>query len=342
MNELSGTHNVIPQRASDFERLVQRKEFSFPHGSTRSHCLHGRRWPIESGHRQTATHLPAYGSIMATTVFITSPVGPAKRCAPPRSNTENPSTQNRRGCCRHATQQACQCNPLEHAQHGRGSRIKSIHRDAHLETTQPKTAFDRDIQTQQRQTFFREAPRCGRPLSKPSRQSTNLMCRREKSNPSIRTHKTLNTITPRHCGPTNTRLYTPWNDNFIRGFKHDRWQSHRRLHAPAPTSRIHSVFAIDQCQDSNGFGSTSYCRQLRNSQTCSREGMAETSSQIPFAFYSNIQFVAQHGRTLVPRNHRQANPSRLVQKCSRADQRHYAISRESQPKSTRLYLERIS
>ena len=288
MNELSRTHNVIIRRTPDVERLVQREKFSFPYGSTRSHCLHGCQWTLESRHRQRATHLTAYGSTMAATVFITSPVGSTERCAPPWSNTKNPSTQNRRGCCRHITWQACQCNPLEHAQHGRGPGIKSIHRDAYLETAQSETTFDRDIQTQQRQTFFRKTPRCGRSLSKSSRQSFDLMCRREKSNPGIRTHKTFNTDAPRYCGPSDTRLHTTWDDNFIRGFKHDRWQSHRRLHAATPTSRIYSIFAIDQCQDSNGFGPASYCRQLRNSQTCSREGMAETPSQIPFAFYSNI------------------------------------------------------
>ena len=305
MNELSRTHNIIARGTPNVGRLVQREEFSFSHGSTRSHCLHGCRWTIESRHRQRAAHLTAYGSTMAATVLITSPVGSAERCASPGSNTENPATQNRRGCCRHITQQACQRNPLEHAQHGRGSRIKSVHRDAHLATTQPQAAFDRDIQTQQRQTFFREAPRCGRSLSKPSRQSFDFMCRREKSNPGIGTHKTLNTVTPRHCGPSDTRLHTTRDDNFIRGFKHDRWQSHRRLHAATPTSRIHPVFAIDQCQNPSGSGPASYCRQLRNAQTCSREVMAKTPSQIPFTFYSNIQFVAQHGRTLVPGNHRQ-------------------------------------
>ena len=163
------------------------------------------------------------------------------------------------------------------------------------------------FKTQQRQTFFRETPRCGRSLFKSSRQSSNLMCRREKSNPGTGTHQTLNAVTSRHCGPSDTRLYPPWDDNFIRDFKHDRWQSHRRLYAPPQASGIHPVPAIDQCQNSNGFGPASYCRQLRDSQTCSREGMAETPSQIPFAFYSNIQFMAQHGRTLVPRNHRQAD-----------------------------------
>ena len=341
MNELSRTHNVITGGTPDVGRLVQREEFSFSRGSTRSYCSHGRRWAIESRHCQRVAHLTAYGSTMAAAIFIPSPVGSAERCAPPGSNTENPSTQNRRGCCRHITQQACQRNPLEHPQHGRGPRVKSIHRDAHLETAQPQTPFGRDIQTQQRQTFFRETPRCGRSLFKSSRQSSNLMCRREKSNPGTGTHQTLNAVTSRHCGPSDTRLYPPWDDNFIRGFKHDRWQSHRRLYAPPQASGIHPVPAIDQCQNSNGFGPASYCRQLRDSQTCSREGMAETPSQIPFAFYSNIQFMAQHGRTLVPRNHRQADSPRIVQKCSRADQRHYAISRESQPKSTRFYLERI-
>src|SRR3989338_4521460 len=292
MNELSGTHNVNPRRTPDVGRLVQREEFSFPHGPTRPHYLHGSRRTLEPRHRQRTTHFTAYGSTMAATVFIPSPVGSAERCAPPGSNTKNSSMQDRRGCCRHVTQQACQCNPLEHAQHGRSPRIKSIHRNAHLETTQLKTAFDRDIQTKQRQTFFREATRCGRSLSQSSRQSSDLMCRREESNPSPGTHKNLNAGASRHCGPSDTRLYTPWDDNFIRGFKHDRWQSHRRLHAAAPASRIHPVLAIDQCQNPNGFGSASYCRQLWNAQTCSREGMAETPSKISFAFYSHIQFVA--------------------------------------------------
>lgn len=165
MNELSRTHSIITRRASNIGCLVQQEEFSFPPGSTRPHYLHGRRWRIESGHRQRTTHFTTYGLTVAAAILISSPLRPGERCAPPRTKAEDSSTQNRRGYHCHATQQALQCNPLEYAEYGRGSRSQSVCRYTHLKAAQLKAASCRNIQTQPRQTVQREASRCRRSLS---------------------------------------------------------------------------------------------------------------------------------------------------------------------------------
>ena len=341
MHELSRTHNPITRRAPDIGCLVHREESPFPRGSTRPYYLYGRQRRIKSRHRQKSAHFTTYCSTMAATVLISTPPRTGKRRSSPRPKAENSSTQNRCGCRCHIAQQAVQCDPLEYAKHGRGSRPQSICRDTHLAETQPKTAPCRNIQTQPRQAIQRKASRCGRSLSQPSGQGLGSLRRREESNTGSRSNSPHNAITSGYPRTSDSRLYAARHHNLIRGVKHARRQSHRRLHAATPPSRIHPVPAIDQCQNAVGFGLASHCRQLWHAQTCSRKVMAEAPSSVPFAFHSNIQFVAQHGRTLVSRDYRQTYSSRFVQERSRPHQRDYEISREPQPKSARFYLERI-
>ena len=329
MNELSRTNNFNHRGTQDIKRLDYRTKFSFSPGSTRQDYLHGCRWFFESRYCPKVASITANGSVMAPTIFILAPIRVGEGCSASRSQAKNSSTQS--GCCHHGhtTQQAFKCDSLEHQYHGRISRTQPVHRDTSLAKTQLEAASCRNIQTQPRQTFQREASRCSRPLPQSSRQGFGSLCRREESNPSSRSNAANNPITSRYSSAPDSRLHASRHDNFIRGFEHARWQSYRRLHATAQTSGIYSILTIDQCPNAKRFGIASYCRQLWNTQTCARQNMVETSPQIPFAFYSNIQFMAQYGRTLVPRNHRQAYSPRLIQKRSRINQRHYAISRKS-------------
>lgn len=54
-------------------------------------------------------------------------------------------------------------------------------------------------------------------------------------------------------------------------------------------------------------------RQLRDSQTPSRPILAETPSSFPPIFHSHPQPLAEHSGALVPRDHRQAHPSKVLQ-----------------------------
>ena len=51
----------------------------------------------------------------------------------------------------------------------------------------------------------------------------------------------LLTLTSRTGGPADTRLQTQRYDHAVRGSQYARRQSYRRLHAPSPTSGIHSL-----------------------------------------------------------------------------------------------------
>jgi hypothetical protein len=46
--------------------------------------------------------------------------------------------------------------------------------------------------------------------------------------------------------------------------------------------------------------------------TASRAILAETPSPLPLAFHSHFQLLAEHGGALVPRDYRQAHPTRLL------------------------------
>ncbi len=341
MNELSRTNNSNRRRTPDVGRMVHWAELFFSPGPTRQDRLHGCRWYSQSRHCQEVASFAANSSIMASAVFIFTPDWSRKRCSSSRTQTENSSTQNRCFGRGHITQQASKCDPLEHAEHGRSSRTQPVCGDSHLAQTQLKTTPCRNIQAQSGQTIQRKTPRRGRSLSQSTGQGARALCRREESNSSTRTNSSDNAGTSGNSRTSNSRLHSSRNNNLIRSFKHARWQSHWRLHATTSASGIYPVPAIDQCQNAGRFGTASYCRQLRDAQTCSCEVMAETPSSIPFAFYSHIQLMAQHGRTLVPGNHRQTHSARLIQKRPGINRRDHNISRESQPKSARFYLERI-
>ena len=65
--------------------------------------------------------------------------------------------------------------------------------------------------------------------------------------------------------------------------------------------------------------------QLRHAQAPQGESVAEAASAVPRAFHSHQQFVAEPGGTLVPRDHRQAHPSRHVPECAATDRGHSGI-----------------
>ena len=211
-----------------------------------------------------------------------------------------------------------------------------------MATAQSQATSCRDIQTQSRQAVCRETSRYRWAISQSARQSTGLVCRRKESDPSSRPNATFITFTPRPSGASDTRLYTARNDNFIRCLEHARWKGHRRLHAQTPASRIYPVLTTRKCQNPAGFGFASYRRQLWCSQAPTGHKLAQASSSVPLALYSNIQFMAEYGGTLVPGNYRQTYSPWFIQKRSGSNQGNYAVSRQSQPKSTRFYLERIS
>src|SRR3989338_1532572 len=299
IDEKSGTNSVISRRENDTQGMVQWTEISVANDPACSNYLFGRRRRVESGHCTKTSNVSTYRSTLASKVPLSSSGRAEKRCPTSRQIPKNYTAQNQRCCSSDPSHNSCRCDSLEHANDGQGPRIKRGHNPSHMAQTQFETTSYRNFQTQSGQALHREIARCCRPIFESPRQSNCLLCRREESNSSIGTHSSTNALASGGSCSSITLLHTTWNHDIIRRFKHARWTGYRRLHAASSASRIYPVLTTHQCQDSARFGLASYRRQLWDTQTPTRAKLAEAPSQIPFAFYSNIQLMAQHGGAMV-------------------------------------------
>ena len=306
-----------------------------------NHSIDSRRC-FQSRHCQALRRFQTYRATVARPFFSAAFVRLGERCPSARTNSPH---QLSKGLCNYqydTSTNSLQCYPLECTLNGQRTWRQQSDHLAYLETAQSKTSFGQNFQAQPRQTIYRKIVRCGWPLLESSGQGTGPMCRRKEPNPSSRSNPTGFTDETRSMRDHDARLQTQRYNHFIRGFEHARWQSHRRLHATPPTSGIHPLFTINQHQNSRRSGFASDRRQLWNAQTPTGAILAKTSSAIPPAFYSNIKLLAEHGGTMVSRDHRQTHSSRLIQKCSGFNCRHPALHRNTQSKSARLCMERVS
>ena len=341
MREISGTHYIISQRTLCYRRMVDGKKFLISPCSTRPDYPDGSRRYLKSGYRQRTSHFPSDRSALASAVFISSFNRARKGCSASWTQAAHSTAKNQCHYRGHSSYDAAQCNTLEHTQYGQSFGCQQGNGMPDMATAQSQAASCRNIQTQPRQAICRKTPRCRWIVSQSAKQSAGLMCRRKKSDSSPRPNPAFTTLAPRYSSAPDARLYTARNNNFIRRLKYARRENHRRLHAPASASRIYPVLTTYKCQNPTRFRFTSYRRQLWYSQASASFEMAQTSSPIPFAFYSDIQLMAQYGGALVQGNYRQTYSPRFIQECSGFNQSNYAVSRQSQPESTRLYLECI-
>src|SRR2546422_8690479 len=283
----------------------------------------------------------AHRATLATTLPGASAAGAGKGCASSGAYSPDFSPQGPSRRPRHPAHHAAQRHPLERAKYGQGPGVEQRHHSPNLEAAPSETPLNRDLQAQPRQALHRETPRRGGALSEPTRQSPGALRRREKSNPGPRPHSAALATPAGSSGPPNARLQTQWHDDFVRCTEHARWHRHWRLHAAASPSRVHSFPATDQRQDTTRSGLASDRRQLRNAQTASRPILAETPSPLPLAFHSHFQLLAEQGGALVPRDYRQAHPSRLFPERPGFDCRYQPVHPSPQSESQSFHLERI-
>ena len=328
MCEISGTNYIVSRRMLDHRRMVNLpdyviqaggKKFSLPSCSTRPDYPDGGRrdskpryWP-----KNFIFLVRPFSSGVSGFCFFACPG--SKRMlrvlgASRAFNSEKSMLLSRLPSIRRHPMPCPNSSggdALEHTQYGQGFGRQQSNGMPDMATAQSQATSCRDIQTQSRQAVCRETSRYRWAISQSARQSTGLVCRRKESDPSSRPNATFITFTPRPSGASDTRLYTARNDNFIRCLEHARWKGHRRLHAQTPASRIYPVLTTRKCQNPAGFGFASYPpersragrRQLWCSQAPTGHKLAQASSSVPLALYSNIQFMAEYGGTLVPGNY---------------------------------------
>jgi len=313
--------------------LGTRKKLPLAAGTTRTDHPNGCGWSAKPRYRSGTGCLPANRAALAATFPRFSTGGAGKGCSPSWSYSQDSGEKDSCSHRSHSPYNATQCNPLEHSQHGQGSRVKRGHDTPYMETTQPEAPFDQNVQGQPRQTICRETVRRCWALFKSSGQVAGALCRRKESDPSSRPDAAGVTDEERPLWDHDTRLQTQRHNNVICGTQHARRYDYRRLPAAPSASRIYPFPQENRRRDPGRSRPTLDRGQLRDTQASQREDVAQTTFTIPFALYPDLELLVEHGRAVVPRDYRQTYPSWHVSECTRFNRGYQKLYRQPQPKS---------
>jgi transposase len=80
--------------------------------------------------------------------------------------------------------------------------------------------------------------------------------------------------------------------------------------------------------------------KLRHPHPRQRRGLAGQASPVPPAFHPDVELMAEHGRTLVPRAHRESHPPRCLQVGARPDRCDRGIPPSQQQRSQAVRMDR--
>ncbi len=338
--ENRSAHYIVPRRTFHARYMGTGKKPSPATGAACPDYSDGCRRYAEPSDRSRSGCQQTNGPALAAALLGFSPCGAAKGRSTSWSYPQNYPEENS-GCCRsHSAYHSIPCNPLEYPQHGKGSGAQRSDDTANMETAQPETPFDQNLQTQSRQTLRREDLRCGWSLPQSSRQIVGLVRRREESNPSSGPNSAWVTDEEGSLWNHDARLQTQRHDHFICSPQHARRQGDRRLHAAPSAPGIHPFSQENRRRNPSRTRPAFDRRQLRHPQASPRKVLAQTASTVPFALYSNIQFLVEPGRALVPRAYRQTHPSRYVPECACIDCCYQRLYRQSQPTSPGVCMDR--
>jgi len=146
MREISGTDYIVFRRTLHHRNMVDREKFSLPSSSTRPNYPDGCRRRSQSGYRTRASYLPPHRSIVASTVFISSPAGNRKGCPASRTQTSHSTAKGQCYYRGNASHNTAECNALEYAQHGQSSQCQQGDCMPDMATAQSQTSSCRNIQ----------------------------------------------------------------------------------------------------------------------------------------------------------------------------------------------------
>lgn len=334
------THHTRKCGTIDIDNLVTKPFIASAAGSASKHHPLGFKRRDQLGH---CGHVGTFASdctALAEKVSGLTFGRTRKGCSPSGPQAPHQAGQNQSCCRSHLAYETSECHALEYAQHGQGTTFVGGQHPSYLANAQPQTPFNRDFQTRPRQKLCREADRCRGPVSEPAGKGADSVRGRKEPNTGIGMHATAFTSQIRNTGTANSRLQAQRHNDVVCRPERTRRQGHWRLYAALPASGVYSVPQEDRYANTSRSGSSSDRGQLCHAQAPASQGLVQAPSTVSSAFYADLQFVAQHGRTLVSRNHRQAYPARVFLQRSGIDCSHQRIFEKSQPKSSSVRLER--
>ena len=314
MNEHIGTNYSFSTRKRDHKSLGAWEKYSSTTCATSTDYSISVPGSFQPSHSRRVKHIPPNRPIMAGSLSFFPIIRFRERCSSSRTLSKDFSEESYGNCKCYFAYETFRRNSLEYSQHGKNTGCQRCQRQAYMEAAQSETSSDQNVQTQPGQAVHRETSRYCWSLYEPARQSNCLLRRRKEPNSSVGTYSTIITHAARYSSPANTRLYASWHDNVICCLKYARWYCDRGLYAAPQTPGVHQISTNYQYKNSARFSPSFNCRQLWDAQTSTCSIMAQTASSFPATFYTNVQFLAKYGRTLVRRNNVKTNSSGFVQK----------------------------
>ena len=130
------------------------------------------------------------------------------------------------------------------------------------------------------------------------------MRRREEPDTGAGPHSARITDEERPLRDHDSRLQTQRNRDLIRRPGRAGWHGDQHVRRPASPSGVAEVPARDRPGHAAGKGPSPDRRQLRHAQTSEGATVARASSTLSYPLHADQQFMAQHGRTLLPGSHR--------------------------------------
>jgi len=327
--EKRSAHYFVPQRTIQVGHLDTWKKFLPATCATRTDCQNGCGWSPESNNCSGIGYIEADSAALAAALPGISTGGAGKGCAPSWSYSQDSGAKGPSSRRSHSPYNSPQCNTLEHAQHGRGSRVKRSHDTPYLEATQSETPFDQNLQGQPRQTLRRKTVRRCWALSQSSGQVPGAVCRREESDSSSRPNAAGFTDEEGPLWDYDSRLQTQRHNDIICSPQHARRYDYRRLSATPSASRVHPLPQENRRRDPCRSQPALDCGQLWNSQASQSDSMAQSTFAVPFALHPDFKFLVEHGRAVVSRDHRQTHPPWHVSERTRIDRGHQELYRQS-------------
>jgi len=319
------THCLVSRRTLDLGAVGTWEKLPCALGSTCPDHPNGRRGDFEPGYRPQTENLSSHGPAVAAAFFGSAIARVGKGCSPAWAYSEDFGAQGACGGRGDYSHDPSQRNALEYKEHGRSSRVERSYDPSDMEAAQSQASLGQNLQAQPRQAFRREAHRRCRSVSESSGQVPGILGRREEPDPGSRPNSAWSSAQKGPLRHDDTRLQAPRHNHLVRGSQYARRQSDRRLHAASSASRVHSIPQQDRRRDPLRYQPASDRGQLWNSQASACEILAPTASTVPSTLYPDFKFLAELGRTVVSRDHRQTPAPWKLPKRTGIDCRHQRI-----------------
>ena len=230
---------------------------------------------------------------------------------------------------------------VEHALDGEGVRHEFRDGEPDLAGLRPAAAPHGDLQALDRPAVHRKGARCRGALHGPAGAGGRALRGREVADPGARPHPADASAASGDARPPDPRLQAQRHHLALRRPRHRYRRGHWKMLSAPPVRRVQEVPRGHREGGAEGAGRPSGPRQLRHPQNRDDPQVASQAPTLPPAFHPDQRVMAQPDRTLVRRDHQQADPARELPEHPRTRAGHRGLPGRPQRGSQALRLDEV-